>query len=145
MKKRKTSVLSAKTLAPLEPVLKDAKESVEGQPETKKRKASVSSGSKPKAKKDTKVLGSGKKTAKKVSRKASTMPKVEEEVEREQALVDSRCKDLTVRPLADVSEAYIETTVFGGDLAEGPVSDATRWLSKVLVFHPSERSLRSNC
>ncbi|KAJ8081671.1 hypothetical protein AAF712_008591 [Marasmius tenuissimus] len=139
VKKRKTSVvLSTKTLASLEPVLKDVKESAEGQPETKKRKASVSSGTKPKVKKDGKLLGSGKKaTTKKLLRKPLTMPKVVEEVdvEREQALADSRCRDLTVSPLADVSEAYIESTVFG----EAPVSEDTRWLSKESSCEPEIR------
>ncbi|KAK1228126.1 hypothetical protein PQX77_008861 [Marasmius sp. AFHP31] len=143
VKKRKTSVvLSTKTLAPLEPVLKDAKESAEGQPETKKRKASVSSGTKLKVKKDSKVLGSGKKaTTKKLLRKPLTMPKVVEEVdvEREQALADSRCRDLTVSPLADVSEAYIESTIFGEALVEKIVPEDTRWLSKESSCEPEIR------
>ncbi|KAG7094791.1 hypothetical protein E1B28_005606 [Marasmius oreades] len=144
-KKRKTSVLATKSLTPLGPVLKDVKDSVEGQPETKKRKSSVSSGSKPKVKKDGKGLGSGKKTAtKKSTRKALTMPKVDEEVDierdaREQALVDSRCRDLTVSPLADVSEAYIKSSVFGEVVLERPVSEDSRWLSKESSCEPDIR------
>ncbi|KAL0574404.1 hypothetical protein V5O48_007544 [Marasmius crinis-equi] len=142
VKKRKTSILVVKTLIPLEPVSKDAKESAEGQPETKKRKSSISSGSKPKVKKDSKGLGSGKKTTKKSTRKALTMPRVEEEVEvergaREQALVDSRCRDLTVRPLADVSEAYIESAIFGE--VDDAVSEDTRWMSKESSCEPEIR------
>ncbi|EEB87562.1 hypothetical protein MPER_15046, partial [Moniliophthora perniciosa FA553] len=64
-KKRKTTVLATKALTPLEPILKDSKEAAEGQPETKKRKSLVSSGSKSKSKKDGKSTGSVKKSVKK--------------------------------------------------------------------------------
>ncbi|ESK84443.1 hypothetical protein Moror_6222 [Moniliophthora roreri MCA 2997] len=143
-KKRKTIVLATKTLTPLEPILKDSKEAAEGQPETKKRKSSISSGSKSKSKKDGKGTGSVKKSVKKVSRRASPMPKVEEEGDldreaREQALVDSRCKDLTVKPLADVSEAYIECGVFGGAGAEGPAREEFRWMPKESSCEPEIR------
>ncbi|KAK7034532.1 hypothetical protein VNI00_012379 [Paramarasmius palmivorus] len=143
-KKRKTSVLATKALAPLEPILKESKESAEGQPETKKRKSSISLGSKSKSKKDGKGSGSAKKSVKKVSRRASPMPKVEEEGElekdaREQALVDSRCKDLTVTPLADVSEAYLECGVFSDALSESPTREDFRWMSKESSCEPEIR------
>ncbi|KAF9262242.1 hypothetical protein L218DRAFT_988345 [Marasmius fiardii PR-910] len=145
LKKRKTTILATKSLPLIDAVVKDSKESVEGQPETKKRKSSVSSGSKSKVKKDGKGSGSGKKTTtKKLLRKASTMPKVDEEVEvekdtREQALADSRCRDLTVKPLADVSEAYIESSVFAEVVIERPVSAGSRWLSKESSCEPDIR------
>ncbi|KIK52904.1 hypothetical protein GYMLUDRAFT_77690 [Collybiopsis luxurians FD-317 M1] len=112
-KKRKgsISVLAVKSL-PSE--TKSSKEKgSEPQPEAKKRKSSISSASsssKPKAKKGS---SSAKKSAKRASRRASPMPKVDEEHELDkeqgkiiQAQIDSKCYDLTVTPLADVSEAY---------------------------------------
>ncbi|RDB30664.1 hypothetical protein Hypma_005789 [Hypsizygus marmoreus] len=114
-KKRKTSVLVTKVHMPLG--MKKQKESEELNPEPKKRKASSTSAAKGKAtvKKDGKATGSSRKTTKKPSRRLSPMPKVDEEVEagreRErlsQAQIDSRCYELTVTPLADVSQAYEE-------------------------------------
>ncbi|KAF5386444.1 hypothetical protein D9757_005846 [Collybiopsis confluens] len=110
-KKRKgsISVLAVKTLPSETRTLREKGQ--EAQPETKKRKSSVSSasGSKPK----TKKVSSSKKTGKRPSRKASLLPKLDEENESDreqykiaQAEIDSKCYDLTVKPLADVSEAY---------------------------------------
>ena len=116
-KKRKTSVLVTKVHMPLG--TKKQKESQELKPETKKRKSSSSSA--PKGKKDGKGSGSARKTAKKSSRRVSPMPKVDEEAgagkerEREritQADIDSRCYELTVQPLADVSRAYEQSPTF---------------------------------
>lgn len=115
-KKRKTSVLATKACTPLE--AKELKDCSDSQPETKKRKASSSSTSRVKGRKEGKKSGS---KAKKSSRRASPLPRVEEESDAEgdkgkeaprlaQAEIDSKCYDLTVKPLADVSEAYDEAT-----------------------------------
>ncbi|KAF7351205.1 hypothetical protein MSAN_01551600 [Mycena sanguinolenta] len=100
-KKRKTNVLATKTVA-----VKKQKESKEDKAEGKKaRSASSSAG---KAKKDGK---STRKTAKKPSRRVSPLPKLDEEdvAVRDrlmQADIASRCYELTVSPLADVTQAY---------------------------------------
>lgn len=123
-KKRKTVVLSAK---PLPPVKSKKEQDAHSEPEQKKRKASasgvtkptVSSASKTKSK-EVKGSGSVKKSATRRtgSSKVSSMPKLTEEEEGEkattQADIDSRCYDLTVKPLADVSQAYEESTIFDG-------------------------------
>ncbi|KAH7878427.1 uncharacterized protein C8R40DRAFT_1167165 [Lentinula edodes] len=116
-KKRKGSISVLAVKPPLEVKLSKGKDvsASEAQPEAKKRKSSVSSSlsSKSKSKKELKAPGSGKKSAKRSSRRASPMPKLDEEVESDkeqtrvnQALINSKCYDLTVKPLADVSEAY---------------------------------------
>ncbi|KAF9455815.1 hypothetical protein BDZ94DRAFT_1230553 [Collybia nuda] len=117
-KKRKTSVLATKVHLPLgSKALKEAKEA---QPDAKKRKSSSTSTAKSKSastKKDGKPSSSSsssaRKAAKKPSRRVSPMPKLNEEVEADgeqdriiQVDIDSRCYELTVKPLADVSQAY---------------------------------------
>lgn len=112
-KKRKTSVLATKVHLPLGS--KKQKELKEAQPDAKKRKSSSTSTAKPKSstKKDGKASSSSRKGTKKPSRRVSPMPKLNEEAETDreheriiQADIDSRCYELTVRPLADVSQAY---------------------------------------
>lgn len=114
-KKRKTSALAVKACSE-----GGSSENASAQPVAKKRKGSTSSGTalKPKAAKK------GKKVTKK--RSGSPLPKVDEEggeavvetlntpsiAEQAQAVVDARCYELTVAPLADVSAAY-EATIFG--------------------------------
>ncbi|KAJ3878514.1 hypothetical protein F5051DRAFT_452233 [Lentinula edodes] len=116
-KKRKGSASVLAIKPPLEVKLLKGKDvsASEAQPEAKKRKSSISSSSssKTKSKKELKAPGSGKKSAKRSSRRASPMPKLDEEVESDkeqtrvnQTLINSKCYDLTVKPLADVSEAY---------------------------------------
>jgi len=113
-KKRKTSVLTTKVQP--EPATKSKKgKDSDREPEQKKRKGSTLSTSKGKAKKDANGSGSTKKSARKrsASRKVSPMPKLDEEddLEKEhitQVDIDSRCYELTVKPLADVSQAYEE-------------------------------------
>ncbi|KAK7039484.1 hypothetical protein R3P38DRAFT_3349622 [Favolaschia claudopus] len=100
-KKRKTNVLATKAI-----VAKKLKESNEDKSQGKKTRSASSSALK--AKKDGKLT---RKTAKKPSRRVSPLPRLEEEDaavrERlEQADVDSRCYELTVSPLADVTQAY---------------------------------------
>ncbi|KAJ6588902.1 hypothetical protein B0H19DRAFT_223820 [Mycena capillaripes] len=100
-KKRKTNVLATKTI-----VAKKQKESKEDRPEGKKARSASSSAAK--GKKDVK---STRKTAKKPSRRVAPLPKLDEEdgAIRErimQADIDSRCYELTVSPLADVTQAY---------------------------------------
>ncbi|KAF9239868.1 hypothetical protein BU15DRAFT_87869 [Melanogaster broomeanus] len=87
--------------------------------ETKKRKTGKQKELKPESKKSRKPLSSsGKPKSSKTSRssrRASPLPSVDEEQELQrhparlaisQASIDSRCYELTVSPLADVSEAY---------------------------------------
>ncbi|KAF8187060.1 hypothetical protein K438DRAFT_1677761 [Mycena galopus ATCC 62051] len=99
-KKRKTNVLATKTVA------KKQKESKEDRAEGKKARSASSSATK--AKKEGKTA---RKTTKKPSRRVSPLPKLDEEdvVVRDriaQAGIDSRCYELTVSPLADVTQAY---------------------------------------
>ena len=117
-KKRKTSVLATKVQVPFSSKKqKEQKEQKEptSTPDTKKRKSTTTSAAKVKAgvKKDGKSATSLRKGTKRVSRKASSLPKVDEEAEAErerakisQAEIDSRCYELTVKPLADLSQAY---------------------------------------
>ncbi|KDR80377.1 hypothetical protein GALMADRAFT_136868 [Galerina marginata CBS 339.88] len=115
-KKRKTTVLATK-VQPLSSAPKSKKEKdTSAEPDQKKRKAS--SATKSKSKKEVKGLGPKKTGTKRAgSRKVSPMPRLNEEEEVEkgrisQADIDSRCYELTVKPLADVSEAYEEASVF---------------------------------
>ncbi|KAF9528683.1 hypothetical protein CPB83DRAFT_732075, partial [Crepidotus variabilis] len=130
-KKRKTGVLAAKVQPPTTET-KLSKKDKDSQPEQKKRKASTSGPATSKSKsvkKDVKITGLSKKTTKRTgSRKMPSLPRLKEEEESgktpvTQEEIDSRCKDLTVRPLADVSEAYDELAVFG---TPSPVAEATQ-------------------
>ncbi|KAG6908949.1 hypothetical protein DXG01_002728 [Tephrocybe rancida] len=113
IKKRKTSVLATKVHTPLtSKKQKESKESTDSNADVKKRKSSATSTSKAKAgvKKEGKT-SSSRKTTKKPLRRVSPLPKVDEEAEAErdritQAEIDSRCYELTVKPLADLSQAY---------------------------------------
>ncbi|KAJ7634857.1 hypothetical protein FB45DRAFT_1056829 [Roridomyces roridus] len=93
-KKRKTNVLATKTIV--------AKKQKEDKAEGKKPRSASSKG-----RKDGKA---SKKAAKRPLRRVSPLPKVDEDVaERDrlvQADIDSRCYELTVSPLADVTDAY---------------------------------------
>ncbi|KIK06390.1 hypothetical protein K443DRAFT_674369 [Laccaria amethystina LaAM-08-1] len=123
-KKRKTNVLATKVHTPGSAAKKKKDSS---HTDSKKHKASTSSTTK--AKVASKRDGKAKKTyiKKPPSRKVSPMPKVNEEEEQvvadkgpehlTQADIDSRCYELTVKPLADVSEAY-EQVVDNGALNE---------------------------
>ncbi|KAF8191799.1 hypothetical protein BJ912DRAFT_1058244 [Pholiota molesta] len=126
LKKRKTTVLATKVQpAPASSKSKGSSKDKDAQPELgpeqKKRKASApSSALKSKAtKKDTtKGSGTAKKTSKRTgSKKVAPMPKLKEEDAGEidriaDADADARCYELTVKPLADVSQAYEEVDVF---------------------------------
>jgi hypothetical protein len=120
-KKRKTNVLAVKSSAPL--AVKKVKST-----RTMKHAASVSPkkrkvpsealNSKVPVKKSGKTSGTVRKsTSKRSTRKMPELPRLQEELDgngREaedgtQASIDSRCYDLTVRPLADVSQAYEAT------------------------------------
>ncbi|KAJ8589354.1 hypothetical protein M405DRAFT_933519 [Rhizopogon salebrosus TDB-379] len=114
-KKRKTSVLVTKVLAPLP----SSKKPKDVKSELKKlRKSSTGNGKKTDGRKKS-VRGS------RSTRKASPLPRVDEEQEAltatptqrnpsrltiSQSNIDSRCYELTVSPLADVSEAYDTAT-----------------------------------
>ena len=111
-KKRKPSVLATKTQPLTE--AKHTKRDPSSPPEKKKRKPSSSSATvdpKP-GKRFSKISGSSRKGIKRAgSKKASLLPRLTEEDEVSamlltQEVIDSRCKDLTLKPLADVSDAY---------------------------------------
>lgn len=109
-KKRKTGVLAIK----VQPQTDKG-----SQPEKKKRKPSPSSSNsadtKP-TKKFSKGSANSRKAKRTGSRKVSPMPKLPEEEAVGKAVtqqeIDSRCKELTLKPLADVSEAYDNHPVF---------------------------------
>ncbi|KAF8870176.1 hypothetical protein BD779DRAFT_1653821 [Infundibulicybe gibba] len=117
-KKRKpTAVLATKVHAPIamrKPT--DGKDGKDTQPETKKRKSSAPSGDNgaKKVKKDAKKVAATRKPTK---RRASPLPKLDEEEEGShqitQATIDSKCYDLTVQPLADVSQAFDQALTSG--------------------------------
>ncbi|KAG6837136.1 hypothetical protein H0H93_014041 [Arthromyces matolae] len=119
-KKRKTSVLATKIHAPLSSKKqKESTDSTTTATDMKKRKSSGTSAKPLKAaggKKDTKT-SSSRKVTKKPSRRVSPMPKLDEEAEADrvrerisQAEIDARCYELTVKPLADLSQAYEAVT-----------------------------------
>jgi len=115
-KKRKTSVLATKVHITLES--KKQKDLKEAQPNAKKRKSSSSTLA-VKGKGISRKDGKSRKPKKAPSRKVSPMPKLEEEVDTDrernrvaQADIDSRCYELTVKPLADVSQAYEQSASF---------------------------------
>ncbi|KIJ59373.1 hypothetical protein HYDPIDRAFT_162479 [Hydnomerulius pinastri MD-312] len=108
-KKRKTGALATKIL-----VVPSSKKQKELKPESKKSRKPLSSSGKPKSSDGRKSSSKGSRS----SRKASPLPPVDEEQESQreparltitQANIDSRCYELTVSPLADVSEAYEAT------------------------------------
>ena len=116
-KKRKTSVLATKVQPP-STTKKDS------QPE-KKHKASTTSTASTSTKGKVKRYGKATVTARKgtskrtLSRKVSPMPRLNEEEEAKkdritQVDIDARCYELTVQPLADVSQAYEEGAAFEG-------------------------------
>ena len=111
-KKRKTGALASKA---------HSSKDKASQPEKKKRKPSPQNSQSAENKLSKKFLKSsvttrkGKRTG---SRKVSPLPKLPEEDEAKvstpatQQEIDSRCKELTLKPLADVSEAYDEISAF---------------------------------
>ncbi|OAX42427.1 hypothetical protein K503DRAFT_710579 [Rhizopogon vinicolor AM-OR11-026] len=115
-KKRKTAVLVTKVLAPLP----SSKKQKDLKSESKKsRKSSTGNGKKADDGRKKGARGS------RSTRKASPLPRVDEEQEAltatptqrhptrltiPQSKIDSRCYELTVSPLADVSEAYDTAT-----------------------------------
>ncbi|KAK0203818.1 hypothetical protein DFS33DRAFT_1260831 [Desarmillaria ectypa] len=115
-KKRKNGTLSSKALACVE--IKKLPEDLE--PQLKKRKSSASSVKKVKGKREGKGPTSARKMDKTL-RAASPLPPVEEEVAENiapegndaaptpsltQAEINAKCYELTVKPLADVSQAF---------------------------------------
>jgi hypothetical protein len=116
IKKRKTSVLVTKVHMPLEH--KKQKESNGSQPDAKKRKSSSSASAVKNKAAASRKDGKSRKGKKAPSRRVSPMPKLDEEVDDKepirvtQADIDSRCYELTVKPLADVSQAYEQSASF---------------------------------
>lgn len=128
LKKRKTNVLATKIhLAPVGKSKKEKEPKAELEPERKKHKASTTASKAKVTKKQTvKGASSVKKTTttKRTGlKKVTPMPKLLEEdnvgnsASVEQADVDARCYELTVTPLADVSQAYEEVDVFSDFVA----------------------------
>ena len=125
-KKRKTTVLADKSSAHL--ALKTAKDS---QLPKKRKAGSKGKQSKEVVSKEGKAIGSTRKTTRRGAHKVSRLPRLEEEIISQtqeiehftQASIDSRCYDLMVQPLADVSQAYeaIESAV---DILASPVTKA---------------------
>lgn len=122
--KRKTSVLATKVQPSLAASASKARTSGTSdsgsEPEKKKRKATapMGSGCKRKAKSNSTTTISAKKTTSKSKRSSSkrpvlALPRVPEE--EEQIQINSHCYELTVKPLADVSEAYYDHDVGGKD------------------------------
>jgi hypothetical protein len=133
-KKRKTSVLATKTI-----VAKKQKESKEDRPEGKKARSASSSASK--GRKDGKSVRT---TAKKPSRRVSPLPKLDEEdaAVRDRLLltdIDSRCYELTVSPLADVTQAYDARFDVNSLLTSFTSEESARFRK---VRHPSSSSSR---
>jgi hypothetical protein len=132
-KKRKNSLVVLKSVASVEGKgLKDASDS---QPDAKKRKgltrARSASASTLPLKRVSKPASTGTKRPAKKARRAP-MPMLDEESETTakasdavtltQSEIDSKCKELTVLPLADVSEAY-DAASFLDPLGEEPLKD----------------------
>lgn len=138
-KKRKENVLAVKALPPNK---SNKDKDTPAEPEPKKRKATSATKSKPK--KEVKGSGLRKSGTKRAgSRKVSPMPKLNEEEEATkddaaQANADSRCYELTVKPLADVSEAYEEPAFFKGLSAavDAPADERVKFRT-VKVRHTS--------
>ncbi|KAI0052081.1 hypothetical protein FA95DRAFT_50913 [Auriscalpium vulgare] len=117
-KKRKNTVLATKLyIPPVPPSTLKKREASDAKLDPKKRKvasAKAKSASKSKGKEPSSSRSTSASVA--LSKKVKALPKLEEvaEVEAEaldddkaeQARVDSKCYDLTVSPLADVSEAF---------------------------------------
>ena len=154
MKKRKNSlngggnVLAAK---PIEPAtrskskkLRDAPEGDVKGPDVKKRRSSSlarrkSGSDASESESDTGEKRKRKVAKKVVTRRATTLAKVEEEAEAPsvtQAEIDSRCYDLTVKPLADVSCAFEDGAV--------PKSDDEFNEPTVESNTPDEKQLRQS-
>ena len=113
-KKRKTSVLATK-IQPSSTTKKDT------QPEKKHKASTASTSTKGKVKRYGKATVTARKGTSKrtISRKVSPMPRLNEEEEAKKDLItqvniDARCYELTVQPLADVSQAYEEGATFKG-------------------------------
>ncbi|KAK0482213.1 hypothetical protein IW261DRAFT_1023344 [Armillaria novae-zelandiae] len=114
-KKRKSATSSSKALACIEVI----KPKEDPEPQLKKRKSSASSVKKVKGRKEGKGPTSTRKAGKKL-RAPSPLPPVEEVAENivpesndaaptpplTQAEIDAKCYELTVKPLADVSQAF---------------------------------------
>jgi hypothetical protein len=132
-KKRKTNVLATKTI-----VAKKQKESKEDRMEGKKPRSASSSAAK--GKKDGKTV---RKTAKKPSRRVSPLPRLDEEdvaVRNRlmQADVASRCYELTVSPLADVTQAYDAGFDVNSLLASFTSAESANFRKVCFApFHPS--------
>ena len=126
-KKRKTGVLAVKAQIPPKKKQKESKESKPLKEKESKKRSSTSSTSVTKArtsaeKKAKRPLASRKNTAApSKARRSPSLPRVVEEVDAEperdaQPSGDSKCYELTVLPLADVSQAYEQVPAAEDDL-----------------------------
>ncbi|RDX47281.1 hypothetical protein OH76DRAFT_1484884 [Lentinus brumalis] len=109
--KKRKNTLAAKT-QPVSPSKKP-------RPLGEKTKKLISSSSKPVSDKKTKRSGASKRSTSKRTRREPSLPRLAEEGEEveafDQITIDAKCKELTVLPLADISEAY-EQAVMSEDL-----------------------------
>ncbi len=100
--KKRKNTLAAKT-QPVSPSKKP-------RPLGEKTKKLISSSSKPVSDKKTKRSGASKRSTSKRTRREPSLPRLAEEGEEveafDQIAIDAKCKELTVLPLADISEAY---------------------------------------
>ena len=102
-------------------------------PEQKKPKPTTSSLKRASTAVSTKVIVPKKAPRRASSRTVQSLAQVEEEDEKaSQATIDARCYDLTVKPLADVSEAFEEPPIF--DLA--PLDDKAKFATVKVCFSP---------
>lgn len=128
-KKRKTGVLAVKSQIPPKKKHKESKEPKETKPlkekDSKKRAASSATKARSSSsgeKKAKRPLASRKNTGPSRNRRSPSLPRVVEEEDTEQALdpqavVDAKCYELTVSPLADVSQAFEQAPSFEDSLA----------------------------
>ncbi|KXN86509.1 hypothetical protein AN958_09981 [Leucoagaricus sp. SymC.cos] len=154
--KRKTNALSTKPSAPLAAKkVKSMKGTKDAQPQLKKRKAAPEAEkAKGTVKKDGKAATSSRKGSKRVARKVSKLPRLEEETNKgqepesiTQTSIDSRCYELTVQPLADVSQAY-EAMESAEKVSTSPTSKAKFRKDpsaepEIQDFFPSSQTLAS--
>lgn len=126
-KKRKTGVLAVKSQIPPKKKQKESKDSKSLKEKDSKKRTAASSTSAPRArssgdKKAKRPLTSRKNAAPSRARRSPSLPRVAEEVEAEQeritqAVANAKCYDLTVLPLADVSQAYEQVPTLEDELA----------------------------
>ncbi|OBZ67937.1 hypothetical protein A0H81_12463 [Grifola frondosa] len=121
-KKRKTGVLATKLhIPPPSKKQKELKEQKVAKAPKKIRRTPLSTS--PSKARTTSDKPKRTHTSRRSGGAGPKVQKVQEHERISQAVVDSRCYELTVLPLADVSQAYDETPAFGDHLAAAIVED----------------------